>query len=108
MFSMGFLSSVLEPCLFLNTLNIHIIFYQEQGLGGDLVTNDGVFDHLFDQIPNLPHPLTQGNGRCIKVTPEVNSNSITNPTNFTTPISVKHNYFGYKSIAIFRIEIAYL
>ena len=73
----------------LNTLNPHIISYQEQGLGGDLVTNDGVFDHLFDQLPNLPHPLTQGNGRCIKVTPEVNSNSITNPTNFTTPISVK-------------------
>ena len=52
----------------------------------------------------------------IKVAPKLNSNSITNPTNFTTPkihstyYSYTYNkkYFGYKSIVIFIVEIAYL
>ena len=49
----------------------------------------------------------------IKVAPMVNSDGITNATNFATPkihfIShvVKHNYFSYKSIVIFVFTIEY-
>ena len=47
----------------------------------------------------------------IKVAPKVNSDSITNPTNFATPkihfISYVYSktYFNYRSIAIFIVEI---
>ena len=50
----------------------------------------------------------------IKVAPKVNSDDITNPTNFATPKihSISHipskTYFGYKSIVMLIVEIAHL